>query len=265
MKRQLSLIIAGGICFSLLSCLPSGEIASKKEVKSEKEIYSYAVGMDMGRTLKDVAYDFELPVLLQAVNDMLKGNTPLLTPEEHQKVMGEFMTVLREATNKRRDSLATVNSAKETEFLAANKAQPGVVTTESGLQYQIIQEGTGPNPGQDDEVTVHYVGTLLDGTEFDNSIKRGEPLTFPVGRVIPGWQEAIRLMKVGSKHKVWIPAALGYGPAGSGNTIPPNSALIFEIELINSKPPQAAAPMGEANLDASLKAAIEQASKQQKK
>ncbi|MCA1950988.1 MAG: FKBP-type peptidyl-prolyl cis-trans isomerase, partial [Treponema sp.] len=127
---------------------------------------------------------------------------------------------------------AADNKAKETKFLEDNGKKPGVKTTASGLQYEVISEGTGAKPQASDTVKVHYTGTLIDGTKFDSSVDRGEPAVFPLDQVIPGWTEAIQLMSVGSKYKFFIPSSLAYGESGAGNVIPPNSALIFEVELI---------------------------------
>ena len=143
---------------------------------------------------------------------------------------------------------AETNLAAATAFLAENKAKEGVIVTESGLQYQVIREGDGPKPGPEDTVEVNYAGTLIDGTEFDSSYKRGESVTFGVGQVIPGWTEALQLMPVGSKFKLVIPPELGYGAGGAGQAIGPNAALVFEVELI-SIPSQAEAAAGEAEAD----------------
>jgi FKBP-type peptidyl-prolyl cis-trans isomerase len=146
----------------------------------------------------------------------------------------------RQAEKARKDSVAAAeNKAKGEAFLAQNKTAEGVVTTESGLQYKVITEGTGVTPSDTDVVKVHYTGTLLDGTKFDSSVDRGEPLEFPIGAVIPGWTEMLKLMKVGEKVTAWIPSDLAYGPRGRGPQIPGNSMLIFEMELIDTHAPGA--------------------------
>jgi FKBP-type peptidyl-prolyl cis-trans isomerase len=134
------------------------------------------------------------------------------------------------------------NSKDAEKFLAENKAKPGVKTTASGLQYKVEKEGSGTPPKETDTVVVNYRGTLIDGTEFDSSYKRGEPATFPVNRVIKGWTEALQLMKPGAKYQLVIPSDLAYGPGGTGGDIGPNATLIFEVELMSVKPPEASAP-----------------------
>jgi len=133
----------------------------------------------------------------------------------------------------RAESPAEKNMKQGTAFLAANAKKPGVKTTPSGLQYLVLKQGTGNKPAATDEVTVHYLGTLIDGTEFDSSYKRGEPARFPLNRVIPGWTEGVQLMKEGAKYKFFIPSGLAYGPRGAGGIISPNATLIFEVELLS--------------------------------
>ncbi|MCH5229048.1 MAG: FKBP-type peptidyl-prolyl cis-trans isomerase [Muribaculaceae bacterium] len=190
---------------------------------------SYAWGMAMGQQLKGMGVnhlnkeDFD-----EAVHASFEGKETKLTPEEAQKVLQEFLQEL----NKKNEAIAREAGDK---FLEANRNNPGVHVTESGLQYVIDKEGTGKQPGPTDEVTVHYTGKLLDGTVFDSSINRGEPTTFPLNRVIPGWTEGLQLMKEGAKYTFFIPSDLAYGPNGIPNVIPPHSTLIFDVELISVK------------------------------
>jgi FKBP-type peptidyl-prolyl cis-trans isomerase len=153
-----------------------------------------------------------------------EGET-VMTQEEAQSMVQTFF----QGAGQR---IAQENLEKGNEFLEENKSRPGVITTESGLQYEVLTEGTGPKPTQEDQVRVHYHGTLIDGTVFDSSVERGEPAVFGVGQVIPGWTEALLLMPVGSKWKIYLPASIAYGERGAGNDIGPNSALIFEVELL---------------------------------
>jgi FKBP-type peptidyl-prolyl cis-trans isomerase len=163
------------------------------------------------------------------------ANTPALSDQEMQDAM---MSLQKEMQNKAAE--LGVKSKKEGEdFLAANKSKEGVKTTASGLQYKVLKEGKGPKPKSTDTVKVHYRGTLLDGTEFDSSYKRGEPVEFPLDQVIKGWTEGLQLMPAGSKYQFWIPANLAYGEPGNRG-IPPNSTLIFEVELLEIVPPGAA-------------------------
>ncbi|MCH5238611.1 MAG: FKBP-type peptidyl-prolyl cis-trans isomerase [Muribaculaceae bacterium] len=190
---------------------------------------SYAWGMAMGQQLKGMGVqnlnkeDFD-----ESVHASFEGRETKLTPEEAQKVLNEFLMEL----NKKNEAIAREAGDK---FLEANRKNPGVHVTESGLQYVVEKEGEGKQPTATSEVTVHYTGKLLDGTVFDSSINRGEPATFPLNRVIPGWTEGLQLMKEGGKYTFFIPSDLAYGPNGIPNVIPPHSTLIFDVELISVK------------------------------
>ena len=161
----------------------------------------------------------------------LSGANPLLSPDEVRTVMMEFSKDMRERAATATKEAAEKNTKEGEKFLAENKAKPGVKTTASGLQYKVEKEGSGAAPKETDTVVVNYRGTLIDGTEFDSSYKRGEPATFPVNRVIKGWTEALQLMKPGAKYQLFIPSNLAYGPGGAGGDIGPNATLIFEVEL----------------------------------
>ena len=190
---------------------------------------SYAWGMAMGQQLKGMGVshinkeDFD-----EAVHAAFEGKETKLTPEEAQKVLQEYLQEL----NKKNEAIAREAGDK---FLEANRKNPGVHVTDSGLQYVVEKEGSGKQPSATSEVTVHYTGKLLDGTVFDSSINRGEPATFPLNRVIPGWTEGLQLMKEGAKYTFFIPSDLAYGPNGIPNVIPPHSTLIFDVELISVK------------------------------
>ena len=207
---------------------------------TEKEQVSYMIGMDVGKSLKPMKDEVDLKTLNRAIEDVINDKKLLLNDEQVAKVMQTFSVKMQakqqeEMVKKQAEMAAQGKKNLELEkaFLAANGKKPGVVTTASGLQYQVITQGTGPKPKVVDRVSVHYAGTLLDGTEFDSSYKRNEPAQFVLGSVVPGWSEALQLMPVGSKYKLWIPAKLGYGEAGTpGGPIPPNSTLVFEIELL---------------------------------
>ena len=190
---------------------------------------SYAWGMAMGQQLKGMGVshinkeDFD-----EALHAAFEGKETKLTPEEAQKVLQEYLQEL----NKKNEAIAREAGDK---FLEANRKNPGVHVTDSGLQYVVEKEGSGKQPSATSEVTVHYTGKLLDGTVFDSSINRGEPATFPLNRVIPGWTEGLQLMKEGAKYTFFIPSDLAYGPNGIPNVIPPHSTLIFDVELISVK------------------------------
>lgn len=189
--------------------------------------FSYAIGLDIGTSLKDVKDMVDLQTILKGMEDQLAGKTPLLKPEEATQIKQEMFTKMQAA-------LSQKNIKEEEKFFSENKSKPGVIATPSGLQYQVIKEGSGPKPTAADVVTVHYTGMLIDGKEFDSSMKRGQPATFPLNGVIPGWTEGIQLMKVGGKSKLFIPSKLGYGERGTpGGPIPPNATLIFEVELLS--------------------------------
>jgi len=225
----------------------SGQTPAKKTpapltLNTDKDKVSYAIGMNVGKAMKRDGVDVDTAILMRGLKDALAGSTPLLSDQEAQTVMGALQTDVRKKQEEKQKELAETNKKEGDEFLAANKIKQGVVTLPSGLQYKILQEGTGPKPAADDTVTVNYRGTLVNGTEFDSSFKRGQPASFPVGGIIKGWNEGLQLMPAGSKWQLFIPPDLAYGPRGAGPTIGPNSTLVFEIELLSVQPKPAAAP-----------------------
>ena len=207
-----------------------------RELKTQKDKVSYGIGLDIGRSFKQqnlTGPDVDLDKLRMGITDAMSGAKPALSDSQLTETMMGFqkeMMARQDSTNKKKGE---ENATAAKAFMEKNGKEAGVITTASGLQYKILTEGKGAKPDSAATVTVHYVGTLLDGTEFDSSIKRGQPVSFPVGNVIKGWTEALQLMPVGSKWKLFIPPALGYGERGAGKQIGPNSALIFEVELIS--------------------------------
>lgn len=200
---------------------------------------SYIIGTDLGQKLKSNSVEVNLENLIAGIKDGLAGAEPKYAQEEQQKIMSAFQNELRVKQEKKQAELATKNTKLAEEFLAGNGKKQGVVTTVSGLQYQVVKEGSGPKPGATDKVKAIYKGQLIDGTVFDDS--RGQPREFPVGGVVRGWQEALPMMATGSKWKLFVPPGLGYGAMQRGPVIEPNSVLIFEIELVEvSKAPPAA-------------------------
>ncbi|HKH45943.1 MAG TPA: FKBP-type peptidyl-prolyl cis-trans isomerase [Thermoanaerobaculia bacterium] len=197
---------------------------------------SYIIGFNLGSNLKQQEIPVSADLIVKGLRDGLGGAKGLLTDEEIQASMTEFQQQMMAKQQAKMQAAGAKNKQEAEAFLASNKGKQGVVTTASGLQYQILKEGTGPNPKPTDQVTVHYKGTLLDGTVFDSSYDRNEPATFTVGQVIPGWVEALQLMKIGSKAKLFIPPALAYGESGAGQGIGPNALLIFEVELLKAEP-----------------------------
>ena len=196
-------------------------------LETDQQKFSYVVGLQIGNNLKQ-GDKIDLDALQAAIVDAYEGKEQRLSNEEVQAVMTRY----EERKFAERMEASTSNKKAGEDFLAANKAKDGVQVTESGLQYKVIKSGSGATPKASDNVEVHYHGTLIDGTVFDSSVERGEPITLAVSNVIQGWQEALTMMKAGDKWQVYIPSELGYGERGAGATIGPNSALIFDIELI---------------------------------
>lgn len=202
--------------------------------KNRADSVGYALGNNLGQFLKangvtDLPKDLNTDMLIKAVRDAIANQQPALSPEQCSMALNEFVTA------KRKESVAK-NKADGAKFLAENKSKPGVVTLPSGLQYQVIKEGTGPKPKAGDQVQVHYHGTLLDGTVFDSSVERGQPITHSATGFIVGWNEALAMMPTGSKWKLWVPSDLGYGDQGSGPKIQPGQTLVFEVELLKINP-----------------------------
>lgn len=226
-----------------LGLLASPALAADDQgFKDEKERASYGVGVNIAGNIKRSGFEVDVDVVAAGLRDVLAGKEPRLTDAQAREAINAHMQTSRK--------LQAEKNAKEGEaFLAENKKKEGVkvhnVTLAGGktaeLQYKVLKEGTGKNPGSNDTVTVHYRGTFLDGKEFDSSAKRGQPAQFPVTRVIRGWTEALQLMKVGSKWELYIPAALAYGENGQPPNIPPGATLLFEVELLNAEAPQPAA------------------------
>lgn len=206
----------------------------RPNLKEEKGRYSYAIGYRLATNMKNQKVELDSKSFTAAVKDVMAGKEARLTEEEMQTAMQKMAEARNSQMSEEEAKVGKENQAKADAFLAENKEKEGVKVTESGLQYKQIREGKGKEPTLDSVVEVHYKGRLLDGTEFDSSYKRNEPARFPVRAVIPGWTEALQLMKPGSKYELYIPPNLAYGPKG-GPTIPPNSALIFEVELLSVK------------------------------
>jgi FKBP-type peptidyl-prolyl cis-trans isomerase len=207
---------------------------SKKVESSEKEKISYAIGMNIGNNIKRQAIDVDVDTMAKAINDVVSGKPLRFTEQEAQQAMMAMQTQLQAKREEENKKAAAKNKSEGEDFLAENAKKPDVKTTASGLQYKVITEGSGESPKTTNTVTAHYRGRLINGTEFDSSYKRGQPMDFPVTGVIPGWTEALQLMKPGAKWELYIPSNLAYGERGSRN-IGPNSTLIFEIELVAVK------------------------------
>lgn len=212
--------------------------------KDQKEKTSYAIGAYFGRFLQNQAMDpndIDPNVLLQGLKDAMVGKTQM-TEEDQRATLMQLQSAAQAKIAEKRKAEGAANEKEGEAFLAANKTKEGVTTLPSGLQYKVLKAGTGPKPTATDTVSCNYRGTFLNGTEFDSSYKRGEASSFQVNGVIKGWTEALQLMPVGSKWQLFIPSTLAYGEQGFGRDIPPNSTLIFEVELLSIQPKANPAP-----------------------
>ena len=206
-----------------------------REFKNDTEKFSYALAMNMSAHLLKMPIDLDREIVIEAVTALLRGNQPEMSQEDYQQTMQKFQATMEEKANAEAQKAASENSEKGKAYLAENAKKDGVKVTASGLQYEVIKEGTGKKPAATDTVSVHYEGTLINGQVFDSSIRRGQPVEFPLNRVIPGWTEGVQLMSVGSKYRFVIPSNLAYGEHGAGGAIGPNETLIFEVELLDIK------------------------------
>jgi FKBP-type peptidyl-prolyl cis-trans isomerase FklB len=229
MKLKLVVILAVLLVASQVSA------QGQTTLKSQKEKLSYSIGVDIGSTIKRQQIDVDGALAAQGLKDSLSGSKLLMTEQEIRDTMASFQKEMMAKQAEMMKKLAETNKKEGDAFLAENKKKADVKTLPSGLQYKVIKEGAGKMPKATDTVTVHYRGSLINGTEFDSSFKRGEPTTFQVRGVIPGWTEALQKMKAGSKWQLFVPSNLAYGDRGAGNVIGPNSTLIFEVELVSIK------------------------------
>ncbi|MCX6148454.1 MAG: FKBP-type peptidyl-prolyl cis-trans isomerase [Candidatus Kapabacteria bacterium] len=232
---KLRIILATIAIFSLISCNKSTEV---KSLKSKNDSISYAIGMSIGQSFKAQKLDsiVNLDIVKSAINDalFLDSTKALLKKDDLQKVFASLQEAVQAKAMKEQAEKGKEALKIGADFLAKNKTNPKVKVTASGLQYEIIKEGTGKKPNLESTVKVHYTGSLVSGKVFDSSVDRGQPIEFPLKGVIPGWTEGLQLMSVGSKYKLYIPSALGYAEKGVGNgLIGPNETLIFEVELLD--------------------------------
>ncbi|MEW6510306.1 MAG: FKBP-type peptidyl-prolyl cis-trans isomerase [Bacteroidota bacterium] len=230
----MKMFIAAALIATMLGCQSTGEKNVKLETKQDK--LSYSIGMNIGKNLRRDSIAITPDVFLRGVLDAGADSAKrLMTDQQVQESIMEFQQELRERQTASAHALGEKNAHDGQAFLAENAKKPGVVTLPSGLQYKVIKEGTGKSPKLTSTVTIHYAGRLLDGTEFDSSRKRNEPTTYPCNGFIKGWTEALQLMKEGSTWELYIPSDLAYGESGAGSVIPPNSTLIFDVELLAVK------------------------------
>jgi FKBP-type peptidyl-prolyl cis-trans isomerase FklB len=219
-----------------LLALPLFGQEKSMQLKDQKDKVSYSIGLNIGLNLNRQNVQINPDAVTAGIKDAIAGKPQLTTDQ-----VKEVMTAFEKDMEQKQKAAGEKNAAEGTKFLEENKKKEGVKTTASGLQYKAIKEGSGPQPKATDTVTVNYRGTTISGTEFDSSYKRGQPATFPLNGVIKGWTEALQLMKVGSKYQLFLPPSLAYGERGVGPDISPNSTLIFEVELLDVKPPAASA------------------------
>jgi FKBP-type peptidyl-prolyl cis-trans isomerase FklB len=229
MRRFFAVIAVSALFFAVPA------FGEEIQLKDAKDKVSYAIGLDVGNAMKKQSIDIDTDIFMKGLKDSLSGGKKLMTDDEIRQVMTAFSQEMAEKQKEKTKKLGEKNKQDGDAFLAENKKKEGVKTLASGLQYKVIEEGKGKSPKASDTVTVNYRGTLIDGTEFDSSYKRGQPATFPVGGVIKGWTEALQLMKEGAKWQLFVPSDLAYGDKGAGGMIGPNAVLIFDVELISVK------------------------------
>lgn len=213
--------------------VPATKAPAPLALTTQKDKFSYALGMNLGASFKKQSVPVDPNILARGIKDALAGGKTALTEEQARAVLMEVQTEVRKKQQEEMQAAGEASKKEGAAFLADNKSKDGVVTLPSGLQYKILTQGTGPKPAVSDSVVCNYRGTLLNGTEFDSSYKRGEPATFPVNGVIKGWTEALQLMPVGSKWQLFIPSDLAYGERSPAPEIGPDSTLIFEVELLS--------------------------------
>jgi FKBP-type peptidyl-prolyl cis-trans isomerase FklB len=221
------------LVIGLLGC--QGAKDKKLTLETQTQKASYSIGIDIGKNFKHSNIEIDLEALAQGVKDAISDSTPKLTEQQMEEAMRQLQQDVLAKRNESAKKAGEKNKLEGEAFLAENAKKEGVITLPSGLQYKILKQGDGKKPQLTDEVTINYRGTLIDGTEFDSSYKRGEPTTYAVNGFIAGWIEALQLMPVGSKWQLYIPSNLAYGERSSGGDIGPNATLIFEIELLAIK------------------------------
>ncbi|MGY0612354.1 MULTISPECIES: FKBP-type peptidyl-prolyl cis-trans isomerase [unclassified Luteimonas] len=228
-----SLLVALGACKKIEPEADKAEAAEGtpaeldiKGLPTEKHQAGYAIGLQVGATLSEIKDEVDFDALVKAMRTAMNGEEPLMDEAQARQAFEAF-------GQRMQTKMASGNREASEAFLAANAGQEGVEVTASGLQYKVLEQGDGPKPGPESRVSVHYKGTLVDGTVFDSSYDRGEPAVFTLSSVVPGWQEGLQLMPAGSKYMLWLPSDLGYGDMGTpGGPIAPGSALVFEVELL---------------------------------
>ncbi len=221
------------VVLGLLLFVSQADAQATQAPKDQKDKVSYVIGMDIGTNLKRQSVEINPDILLKGIKDGLSGSKPLMTDQEMRETIAAFQKEIQAKQEEVAKKMGEKNKKEGEFFLAENKKKEGIVTLASGLQYKVLKKGSGKKPKLTDSVTTHYKGTLIDGTEFDSSYRRNQPVSFPVNGVIAGWTEALQLMGEGAKWQLFIPSSLAYGERGAGAQIGPNATLIFEVELIS--------------------------------
>lgn len=243
------LVIIAIAAFLMISCdkfKPQAKELKKEDLKTQTDKISYSIGFDMAKNFKQREMEIKLDVFTQGFKDGLAGKEGLMTEQEFKDVMTAFQQEMMQKQMEKMKKDAEENKKIGAKFLEENKKKEGIIALENGLQYKVIKEGTGASPKPEDTVKVNYIGTLIDGKEFDSSVKRGQPAEFQLNRVIKGWTEGLQKMKVGGKTMFYIPSDLAYGDRGAGPDIKAGSTLIFDVELLEVKPAPAETKEGAA-------------------
>jgi FKBP-type peptidyl-prolyl cis-trans isomerase len=225
--------LGAALCFALLptACESGSSSSESAALDTDDQKASYGIGRDMGTSLQPARNHLDMPAFMRGLEDALAERESTISEQELQETLQRFSQTIMAEQQSEQAAMAETNLQAGEAFLAENGAREGVVTTASGLQYEVLREGDGPTPSAEDQVRLHYRGTLIDGTEFDSS-HGGDPVVFAVGRVITGFSEGLQVMNVGGQYRLYIPGHLGYGLQGTGGVIGPNQLLIFEIELM---------------------------------
>jgi len=223
------------LALALVACSTQSGKQGAAQIKTAQDSLSYVIGQDIGMYVKELGSDVALDAVVRGLRDQVNGATPVVGTEQAQQIKQAFAMKKQAEAGQKAMAASGTNTKSGDSLQAENKKRAGVTTTKSGLQFETLRKGTGAKPTAASTVTVNYAGTLVDGTEFDNSYKRGEPATFPVSGVIPGWTEGLQLMSEGGKYRLVVPSALAYGERGAGKDIGPNATLIFEVELLKVK------------------------------
>lgn len=240
-RSAFALAIAAALSITACKKTDAPKVVKAEDLKTDAQKFGYAIGVDLAKSLKPVKDDVDIKSLEAGLDTVFAGGEPLLDDATREQIKNSVSEKLQKKQVEERAATAGKTKTEGEAFLAENAKKAGVKTTASGLQYEVLTEGKGDAPKATDTVTVHYKGTLINGETFDSSYDRGQPVSFPLQNVIPGWTEGLQLMKPGAKYKFVIPSALAYGERGAGAKIGPNATLVFEVELISLGEPKPAA------------------------